>query len=173
MQALGGLHRSTPCWGGDAAERPLETEPIGSDTIPSDERSGRRLVGIRGATRARACDKNLPRRPSDERREGSRGAPRWLPCVPRPVQLRDPSSLSSETHVAQNAWQRAKLSRLSAASPGRLWIRASPLWAARSGRRPSRGGNRVLDDFHAGGTVHRLFVDPPSREDAPGTTSGR
>lgn len=33
-----------------------------------------------------------------------------------------------------------------------------PLWAARSSRRPSRGGNRVLGDFHPGVTVHRRVV---------------
>ena len=36
-----------------------------------------------------------------------------------------------------------------------------PLWAARSSRRPSRCGNRVLGDFHTGGTVHGLVVVAP------------
>ena len=35
--------------------------------------------------------------------------PRWQPCASRPVQLRDPSSLTSEADVAQGAWQRASL----------------------------------------------------------------
>ena len=38
----------------------------------------------------------------------------------------------------------------------RLEMAGGPLWAARSVRRPSRCGNRVLGDFHAGGTVHGL-----------------
>jgi hypothetical protein len=37
------------------------------------------------------------------------GAPRWQPCAPRPVQLRDPSSLTSEAYVAERAWQKARL----------------------------------------------------------------
>ena len=45
-----------------------------------------------------------------------------------------------------------------------------PLWAARSVRRPSRGGNRVLCDFHAGGTVHGLFRSSTTADDAPGAT---
>ena len=38
-------------------------------------------------------------------------APRCPPCASRPVQLRDPSSLTSEAYVAQCAWQRASLTR--------------------------------------------------------------
>ena len=38
------------------------------------------------------------------------GAPRWQPCAPRPVQLRDPSSLTSEAYVAERAWLKARLS---------------------------------------------------------------
>lgn len=34
MQALGDLHRSRTCWGGDAAERPLEAVVLRSDKIP-------------------------------------------------------------------------------------------------------------------------------------------
>jgi hypothetical protein len=45
-----------------------------------------------------------------------------------------------------------------------------PLWAARSVGRPSRGGNRVVCDFHAGGTVHRLFRSSTTADDAPGST---
>ena len=37
-----------------------------------------------------------------------------------------------------------------------LEMAGGPLWAARSRRRPSRCGNRVLGDFHAGVTVHGL-----------------
>ena len=37
------------------------------------------------------------------------GTPRWPPCAPRPVQLRDPSSLTSEAYVAESAWQKASL----------------------------------------------------------------
>ena len=37
------------------------------------------------------------------------GAPRCQPCAPRPVQLRDPSSLTSEAYVAERAWQKARL----------------------------------------------------------------
>ena len=37
------------------------------------------------------------------------GAPRWQPCAPRPVQLRDPRSLTSEAYVAERAWQKARL----------------------------------------------------------------
>ena len=37
------------------------------------------------------------------------GAPRWQPCAPRPVQLRDPSSLTSKAYVAERAWQKARL----------------------------------------------------------------
>ncbi|GAC1663908.1 MAG: hypothetical protein PVS2B1_23110 [Candidatus Dormibacteraceae bacterium] len=37
------------------------------------------------------------------------GTPRWQPCAPRPVQLRDPSSLTSEAYVAESAWQKASL----------------------------------------------------------------
>jgi hypothetical protein len=36
-------------------------------------------------------------------------APRWPPCASRPVQLRDPSSLTSEAYVAQRAWRNASL----------------------------------------------------------------
>ncbi len=46
-----------------------------------------------------------------ERRGRRRSAPRCLPCASRPVQLRDPSSLTSEAYVAQCAWQRASLVR--------------------------------------------------------------
>jgi len=35
--------------------------------------------------------------------------PRLPPCASRPVQLRDPNSLTSEAYVAQRAWQRASL----------------------------------------------------------------
>ena len=35
--------------------------------------------------------------------------PRWQPCGSRPVQLRDPSSLTSEAYVAQCAWRHASL----------------------------------------------------------------
>ena len=41
--------------------------------------------------------------------EGDGCAPRWLPCAPGPVQLRDPSSLTSEAYVAERAWQKARL----------------------------------------------------------------
>ena len=37
------------------------------------------------------------------------GTPRWPPCAPRPVQLRDPSLLTSEAYVAESAWQKASL----------------------------------------------------------------
>jgi hypothetical protein len=53
-----------------------------------------------------------------------------------------------------------------------------PLWAARPVRRPSRGGNRVLGDFHAGGTVHSLFANrrparmPQERRSDRGSTRG-
>ena len=58
---------------------------------------------------AGACDKNLPRRPCHRATGKERESPRSPPCASRPVQLRDSSSLTSETYVAQRAWQRASL----------------------------------------------------------------
>lgn len=37
------------------------------------------------------------------------GTPRCQPCAPWPVQLRDPSSLTSEAYVARRAWEDASL----------------------------------------------------------------
>ena len=37
------------------------------------------------------------------------GTPRYQPCVPWPVQLRDPSPLTSEDYVAGKAWENANL----------------------------------------------------------------
>lgn len=47
----------------------------------------------------------------NERRGRRRGAPRCAPCAARPVQLRDPSPLTSEAYLAQRAWRDARLDR--------------------------------------------------------------
>src|SRR5256712_6783533 len=66
-----------------------------------DLASRHRRVGVRPSPAVRVI----------ERRGRRRSAPRCLPCASRPVQLRDPSSLTSEAYVAQCAWQRASLVR--------------------------------------------------------------
>ena len=74
------------------------------------------------------------------------GTPRWPPCAPRPVQLRDPSSLTSEAYVAERAWHEGKPHALSAASA----------WAAAGSRAmaPIRG-NADGDADLRGTTVPR------------------
>ena len=68
---------------------------------------------LRGATprvwaRARVI-RTFPAVRVIERRGRRRNAPRSPPCASRPVQLRDPSSLTSDAYLAQRAWQRASL----------------------------------------------------------------
>ena len=53
--------------------------------------------------------RTFPVVPFDERRGRRWRAPRWQPCASRPVQLRDPSLLTSKAYVAQCAWRRASL----------------------------------------------------------------
>lgn len=58
----------------------------------------------------RSCGKTFPAVRAIERRGRRRRAARCLPCASRPVQLRDPRSLTSEAYVAERAWQKARLS---------------------------------------------------------------
>src|SRR5712691_9391112 len=101
----------------EAAERPLEAPADRSHARPYDRRERHRRVVITAPSRRAAthevhaplsCSTNLPRRPC-HRATGKERESTVAPVASRPVQLRDPSPLTSEAYVAQCAWQCASL----------------------------------------------------------------
>ena len=93
-------------------------------------------------------------------------------------QHREQADHSSERSDGDNSCREPPLREVTRHLISLVFVRkreraCGPLWAARAVRRPSRGGNRVFCDFHAGGTVHRLFRRSTTVHDAPGTTIGR